>query len=60
MKRSLNKPIAFILAALLASAVALPAEAGVVFDLNYNFGAVNAGGDVITEIADEADGNVTR
>jgi len=60
MKQSLNRPVAFTLAALLASAIALRAEAGVVFDLNYNFGTVNAGGDVIVEITDGADGNVTR
>ena len=57
MKQSLNRPVAFTLAALLASAIALRAEAGVVFDLNYNFGTVNAGGDVIVEITDGADGN---
>ena len=59
MKQSLNKPVAFTLAALLASAIALRAEADVVkFDLNYNFGAVNAGGDVIVEITDVANDDV--
>lgn len=60
MKQSLRMPVAFTLAALLASAIALRAEADVVkFDLNYNFGTVNAGGDVIVEINDVGDGNVT-
>ena len=50
--------VALALGALIASAVAVPAKAGVVlFDLNYNFGAVNAGGDVIVTITD-AGGNV--
>ena len=45
--------------ALLASTIALRAEADVVtFDLNYNFGTVNAGGDVVVTITD-AGGNVT-
>ncbi len=51
-------PVALTFAALLASAVASRAEADVIFDLNYNFGAVNAGGDVIVTITD-ASGNVT-
>jgi hypothetical protein len=59
MNRTLKVSIAAALAALCASAVALRAEAGVVtFDLNYNFGAVNAGGDVIVTVTD-AGGNVT-
>ena len=43
--------VALSLAAFLASALAVPAEA-LVFDLNYNFGAVNAGGDVVVTIVD--------
>ena len=59
MKRSPNGLLALSFAALLAFAVALPAEADVVlFDLNYNFGTVNAGGNVIVTITDSA-GNVT-
>ena len=48
--------VALSLAAFLASALAVPAEA-LVFDLNYNFGAVNAGGDVVVTIVD-ASGSV--
>ena len=60
MKQSLKRPVALALAGLLASGVALRAEADVVtFDLDYNFGTVNAGGDVVVEITDVADGNVT-
>jgi hypothetical protein len=46
------------LAAILASTLAPCAEAGVTFDLNYNFGLVNAGGNVLVTVAD-ANGNVT-
>jgi hypothetical protein len=59
MKRKLKPSIAATLAALLASTLALGAEASVVtFDLNYNFGAVNSQGNVIVTITD-ASGNVT-
>jgi hypothetical protein len=59
MKRTLKVTVAAVAAALLASAIAMRAEAGAVtFDLNYNFGVVNAGGDVIVTITD-AGGNVT-
>jgi hypothetical protein len=58
MQRGLKAPLTLTLAALFASAVTLRAEAAVVFDLNYNFGTVNAGGDVIVTITD-AGGNVT-
>jgi len=59
MKPSLKIPVVLTLAALFASAAALRAEASVVmFDLNHNFGTVNAGGDVIVTITD-AGGNVT-
>lgn len=59
MKRIAKASVALTAATLLASAVALRAEAGVVtFELNNNFGAVNAGGAVIVTIAD-ANGNVT-
>jgi hypothetical protein len=55
----MKTPVALSLAALLACALSVPAKAGIVsFDLNYNFGAVNAGGDVIVTIAD-AGGNVS-
>jgi len=53
MKRTLKISVAASLAALLASTIAPRAEAGAVtYDLNYNFGAVNAGGDVIVTITD--------
>lgn len=53
MKRTLKVSVTASLAALLASTIALRAEAGAVtFDLNYNFGAVNAGGSVIVTITD--------
>jgi hypothetical protein len=59
MNRKLKPSIAATLAALLASTLALGAEASVVtFDLNYNFGAVNSQGNVIVTITD-ASGNVT-
>src|SRR4030095_3499938 len=59
MKRSLRPFIALSVAGLFAIATALPSEAGpLTFDLNYNFGTVNAGGDVIVTIVD-ASGNVT-
>src|SRR5262245_12653543 len=59
MKRKLKPFLAAISAVLLASTVALRAEAGVVtFDLNYSFGAVNPQGDVIVTITD-ANGNVS-
>ncbi len=53
MQRSMKAPLALSLAALLASVVALSADAAMVnFDLNYNFGTVNAGGDVLVTITD--------
>jgi len=59
MKRRLNLCVAASLAACLASTIAVHAEADVVtFDLNRNFGAVNAGGNVLVTITD-ASGNVT-
>jgi len=59
MQRSPNAPLTLALAALLATAVAPHAEAGMVnFDLNYNFGADNAGGDGVGTITD-AGRNVT-
>ena len=53
MKRSMTAPLTLAVAAVLASAVAVPAQADVTFDLNYNFGSVNAGGDVIVTITDK-------
>jgi len=59
MQRSLNATLALALGAVLAMTVALRAEAGMVdFDLNYNFGTVNAGGVVVVTITDVG-GNVT-
>jgi PEP-CTERM motif len=52
MLRSMKAPLA-LMAAMLASVVALRADAAVVnFDLNYNFGTVNAGGDILVTITD--------
>ena len=60
MNRSLNLSTALALAGLISIVGALPAQASpVMFDLNYNFGTVNAGGDVIVTIADAASGNVS-
>jgi hypothetical protein len=51
MQRSMKAPLALSLAALLASVVVLRADAAMVnFDLNYNFGTVNAGGDVLVTL----------
>ena len=59
MRGSLRTLFAVGSMALFTSAVSVRAEAGLVdFDLNYNFGTVNAGGDVLVTITD-AGGNVT-
>jgi hypothetical protein len=55
MKQSLNVRLALVLAAFTASTLAIRSDASVVtFDLNYNFGTVNAGGDVLVTIEDES------